>query len=69
MMSERPTSGGYPKIATVMRADLPRVAQLPPGSGRVRFHAVTLEQAQAKYRERVSCLAVERDDQSLWMAG
>lgn len=69
MMSERPTTGGYPKIGAVIRADLPRVAQLPPGSGRVRFHPVTLAEAQAKFRERLSCLAVERDDPSLWMAG
>jgi allophanate hydrolase subunit 2 len=69
MMSERPTTGGYPKIATVIRADLPRLAHLIPGRGRVRFHSVTLEEAQAKLREQMSCLSVERDDQSLWMAG
>ncbi len=31
MMADRPTTGGYPKIGTVMRADLPRLAQLRPG--------------------------------------
>jgi allophanate hydrolase subunit 2 len=38
------TTGGYPKIATVISADLDRFAQIPPG-GLVRFLSVTLDQA------------------------
>jgi antagonist of KipI len=30
-MADRQTTGGYPKIATVITADLPLVAQLAPG--------------------------------------
>ena len=41
-----------PKIATVVRADLPALAQLLPGEGRVRFRAVTVEEAQAALRSR-----------------
>jgi KipI family sensor histidine kinase inhibitor len=37
MLGDAPTTGGYPKIATVIVADLPRLAQLVPGEGRVRF--------------------------------
>lgn len=37
MLADGPTTGGYPKIATVVSADLPRIAQLVPGSGRLRF--------------------------------
>ena len=37
MMADAPTTGGYPKIATVVRADLPLLAQMVPGEGRVRF--------------------------------
>jgi KipI family sensor histidine kinase inhibitor len=37
MLADGPTTGGYPKIATVVSADLPRLAQLVPGAGRVRF--------------------------------
>ncbi len=44
------TSGGYAKIATVITADLPRVAQAMPGDT-VRFERVTLEQAHCLYRE------------------
>jgi KipI family sensor histidine kinase inhibitor len=40
MLAESPTTGGYPKIATVVTADLPELAQLVPGEGRVRFEAV-----------------------------
>jgi len=31
LMADRQPTGGYPKIATVIRADLPRLAQTPPG--------------------------------------
>jgi KipI family sensor histidine kinase inhibitor len=37
VLADGPTTGGYPKIATVVTADLPRLAQLAPGEGRVRF--------------------------------
>jgi allophanate hydrolase subunit 2 len=33
MLADRATMGGYPKIATVIGADLPRLAQLLPGTG------------------------------------
>lgn len=39
------TIGGYPKIATVISADLPRLGQLLPGDA-VRFAAVTLDEAR-----------------------
>jgi allophanate hydrolase subunit 2 len=46
MLADGPTTGGYPKIATVISADVGRVAQLVPGEGQVRFAAVTVEEAQ-----------------------
>lgn len=46
MMADGPTTGGYPKIATVVTADLPLLAQLMPGEGEVRFEAVSIEEAQ-----------------------
>ncbi|MFZ2828336.1 biotin-dependent carboxyltransferase family protein, partial [Hydrogenophaga sp.] len=45
LLADGQTVGGYPKIATVISADLPRLAHLRPGT-RVRFEAVDLEQAQ-----------------------
>jgi 5-oxoprolinase (ATP-hydrolysing) subunit C len=49
LMPDRGTSGGYPKIATVISADLGRFAQIPAGRG-FRFKAVTMTQAQAELR-------------------
>jgi 5-oxoprolinase (ATP-hydrolysing) subunit C len=50
LMSDRGTSGGYPKIATVISADFGRFAQTP--AGRVfRFKAVSMEEAQAEARK------------------
>jgi KipI family sensor histidine kinase inhibitor len=46
MLADAPTTGGYPKIATVVSSDLDRLAQLVPGESRVRFRAVSLEEAQ-----------------------
>jgi KipI family sensor histidine kinase inhibitor len=37
MLADCPSTGGYPKIATVITSDLARLAQLLPGEGRVRF--------------------------------
>jgi antagonist of KipI len=41
--SDGPTTGGYPKIGSVVTADLPLLAQLVPGEGEVRFEAVRVE--------------------------
>ena len=39
LLADAQTVGGYPKIATVIRADLPRLAQARPGE-RLTFAAV-----------------------------
>jgi 5-oxoprolinase (ATP-hydrolysing) subunit C len=49
LMPDRGTSGGYPKIATVITADLGRFAQIPAGKG-FRFKAVSMAEAQAAAR-------------------
>jgi antagonist of KipI len=46
MLADGPTTGGYAKVATVVSADLPRLAQLVPGADSVRFEAVSVEEAQ-----------------------
>ena len=50
-MADRQTAGGYPKIATVISADLPLLAQCLPGQSAVRFEPVTVSEAQAILRE------------------
>jgi biotin-dependent carboxylase-like uncharacterized protein len=49
LLRDRQTTGGYPKIATVISADIGRFAQSPPGST-VRFAIVTREEAIAAAR-------------------
>jgi antagonist of KipI len=44
LVADRGTTGGYTKIATVISADLPRVAQALPGD-RISFRAVSLDEA------------------------
>ena len=44
MMADRQTTGGYAKIATVITADLYKIAQARPGSY-IRFRAVTENEA------------------------
>jgi 5-oxoprolinase (ATP-hydrolysing) subunit C len=50
LMADRGTSGGYPKIATVITADFGRLAQTPAGAG-FRFKAVPMAEAQAEARK------------------
>jgi allophanate hydrolase subunit 2 len=45
MLCDAPTTGGYPKLATVVTRDLAAVAQLVPGQGELRFEAVRREDA------------------------
>jgi len=49
LLADRQTTGGYPKIATVISADLPALGRLRPG-GHVAFEKVSVEEAQALYR-------------------
>ena len=55
MTAERATVGGYTKIATVITADLPVIGQCRAGD-RVRFAAISAEQAQDLLREEAKRL-------------
>lgn len=46
LMADRQTAGGYPKIATIITADLPLAGQLAPGDT-VRFAACTRAEARS----------------------
>ena len=50
MMADRQTTGGYAKIATVITADLYKIAQAKPGSI-IRFQAVTEKEAVAALKQ------------------
>ena len=45
LMADHQTTGGYPRIACVIAADLPKLAQLPINSP-VHFETVSIEQAE-----------------------
>lgn len=55
LMADRQTTGGYPKIATVISADLPVAGQLAPGDW-IEFGECTRVEAVAALRERESGL-------------
>jgi allophanate hydrolase subunit 2 len=50
LMPDRGTSGGYPKIATLITADLGRFAQIAAGKG-FRFKAISMAEAQGEARK------------------
>jgi allophanate hydrolase subunit 2 len=50
LMMDRGTTGGYPKIATVISADLGRLAQTPAGTG-FRFKAISIADAQTEAKK------------------
>ncbi|MEK6752908.1 MAG: biotin-dependent carboxyltransferase family protein [Chloroflexota bacterium] len=58
MMADAPTTGGYLKIANVIRASLPLLAQCEAGNSKIRFKKISVEDAQEKLRRlwsRAAC--------------
>lgn len=62
MLADRQTTGGYAKIATVITADLPNVAQLRPGD-KVRFRAVSLGEALNLWKEQLKLGVIDESIQ------
>ncbi len=60
LLADRQTTGGYPKIATVISADLPALGRLVPGA-KVAFEAVDIETAEAAARQLAAELAAMAD--------
>jgi antagonist of KipI len=57
LMSDRQTIGGYPQIAHVISADLPKLARAWPGT-KIRFSEVTLGEARTAWRDQQNNLAM-----------
>ena len=55
LMADRQTTGGYPKIATVITADLPLAGQLAPGDW-IEFAACSRRAAVDALRDRMRAL-------------
>ena len=45
LMADHQTTGGYPRIASVIKADLPKLAQLRPGEN-IRFTLITRDEGE-----------------------
>lgn len=56
LMADHQTTGGFPKIATVISADIERLAQLPAGC-ELCFEAVTADEAAARLRRAANSRA------------
>jgi len=50
LLADRQTTGGYPKIATVISADMPALGRLMPGA-KIAFKAVDIAEAEAAHRQ------------------
>jgi biotin-dependent carboxylase-like uncharacterized protein len=56
LLADRQTTGGYPKVAAVISADLPALGRLAPG-GKVAFQAVSIDEAEAARRQMAAMIA------------
>ena len=59
LMADRQPTGGYPKIGTVIRADLPALAQARPGTI-VRFSSIAVEEAVVELELAMTSIAKAR---------
>jgi len=53
LSADHQTTGGFPKIATVISADIDRLSQLPAGTP-FRFEAVSVDEAAARLRRHTA---------------
>ncbi|MEZ5785509.1 MAG: biotin-dependent carboxyltransferase family protein [Xanthobacteraceae bacterium] len=56
LLADRQTTGGYPKIATVISADIPALSRFPLG-GEIAFEPVTVEVAESLRRQHIASVA------------
>jgi antagonist of KipI len=67
LMQDRQTIGGYPQIAHVISADLPKLSRAWPGT-RIRFTEVTLDEARlawARHQQELTILRIGLDFKSV----
>jgi biotin-dependent carboxylase-like uncharacterized protein len=58
LMNDAQTTGGYPRIGHVIKADLPRLARLMMG-GTIRFKFVTIEEARYIFQHQQAFIKYE----------
>lgn len=59
LLSDRQTTGGYPKIAQIASVDLPYLAQKKPGE-MVNFEEITLQESQKLYSRMNHLMRVQK---------
>lgn len=59
MLSDRQTTGGYTKIATIISVDIPKLVQCKEQT-RIRFETISVEKAQKLYLEELETYDVIR---------
>ncbi|WP_276501307.1 biotin-dependent carboxyltransferase family protein [Terrimonas pollutisoli] len=50
LMADHPTTGGYPRVGSVIKADLAKLAQAKPGQA-INFKIVSLKEAEDQYMQ------------------
>ncbi len=55
LMADHQTTGGYPRIASVVKSDLPKLSQLSPNE-KINFKLITLEEAESELLAREKLL-------------
>ena len=55
LLADRQTAGGYKKIGTVAKADLPKIAQKKPGE-KITFKEISAKEALVLYKDSLSAL-------------
>lgn len=61
MMKDHAATGGYPLIATVIRADFPKASQLMPGD-QIQFQMISIEDAQDALKKQNAYLEEKKKE-------
>lgn len=67
LLSDRQTTGGYPKIANVASVDIQKIVQLKPND-KITFKKITLEEATQLYFERETVVRELKESINLMLA-
>jgi len=55
LMADHQTTGGYPRVASVIKPDLPKLAQMSPND-KINFRLISLDEAEGEFQLREKLL-------------
>lgn len=68
MMADHPTAGGYTSIGTIIKVDLPLLAQSQPYLAKIRFATVSVAEAQRLLADNLNDIDINLNEQEdLWL--